>query len=173
MESLRYFQPPCLSGLNQYSFKGQNCLKNCYCRLSPPRIWFTGLEETTKRSPQISLWKLKAWFFFFMLDKDHKPNDLFLLRVYFFSPLPLCPTPTLLISRMSVYIAQWQLTGKHICSHTAFITAPFYDLNVRRQPLFLCLVSSWKELCPAEFYVERAKIKMFNTDPFEISLTCW
>lgn len=27
MESVRYFQPPCLSGLVQYSFKGHNSLK--------------------------------------------------------------------------------------------------------------------------------------------------
>lgn len=48
MQSVRYFQPPCLNGLVQYSFKGPNSLKTATVTPLRPyglQVW----RETTKK----------------------------------------------------------------------------------------------------------------------------
>jgi len=50
MEPVRYFQPPCLSGLVQSSFKGHYSLTTATAN-PLDSIWITGLEETTSRTP--------------------------------------------------------------------------------------------------------------------------
>ena len=54
MQSVRYFQPPCLNGLVQYSFKGPNSLKTATATPLRPyglQVW----RETTKKRSTINI----------------------------------------------------------------------------------------------------------------------